>query len=249
MTHLRTFLLLLVAMLPVCCTDSAPAKLRIGLSAWPGYLDLAVADEQGFFAAEGLDVQLVEFASLHEIARAYQLGQIDVMTGTLIEVLQVSHGARPVEIAWVVDVSNGADVAVARGRQGDLPSSGGATTLRDARIAYEPNSLGAYMLERMLAHTGLTQDDVEPVGMDQLEMVDAMLEQRIDVAITYPPTSIALLNLPHTKVIFSSAQIPDEVIDVISIDPTLLDADPTLLDRFYAAMARAETHVADDPES
>ena len=140
-------------------------------------------------------------------------------------------------------------MAVARGRHGDLPRGDAPTTLRGAKIAYEPNSLGAYMLERMLAHAGLNQDDVEPIGMDQLEMVEAMREQRIDVAITYPPTSIAIQKLPHTRVIFSSAQIPDEVIDVISFDPKLLDADPTLLDRFYAVMARTEAHVACDPES
>jgi len=237
---MRAFLCLLLA-LACCGGEPTRAKLRIGLNPWPGYMDLTVAEKQGFFAANAIDIQIVEYTSLHDMVRAYQLGQIDLMPCTLVEVLEVNQGRRPVEVIWVSDASAGGDVVLARG-------ASNVGELRGKKVAYEPNSLGLYVLARMLERAGMAMADVEAIGMDQTEMVESMRSGTIAAAITYPPASIAIRKIDGVRAVFTTAEIPDEVIDVLSIDPAFLDADPTLLPRFYAAMAATEAFTQQSPD-
>lgn len=227
--------------LAACGSDSATAKVRIGLNPWPGYLNLAVAEKQGYFGDEGLQVQIVEYSSLHDMARAYRLGQIDFMPCTLVEVLESHQSQRPAEVIWVADSSLGADQVLARGAET-------AKDLRGKKIAYEPNSLGLYVLARMLERSGLGADEVDAIGMDQTEMVQAMREGNIDAAVTYPPSSLEIAKLDGIRAVFTSGDIQDEVIDVFSIDPKLLDAEPDWLERFYRAMARTEAFMRAQPD-
>ncbi len=231
-----------LSLLAACDGDSMPSKLRIGLNPWPGYMDLTVAAQEGFFARNGIDIHIVEYTSLHDMARAYQLGQIDIMPCTLVEVLEVSQGHRPVEVIWIADASAGGDVVLAKGAKS-------VAELRGMKVAYEPNSLGLYVLARMLEKSGLAMTDIEPIGMDQTEMVDSMRSGSIGAAITYPPASLAIREIEGVHTVFTTAEIPNEVLDVLSMDPSFLDADPTLLPRFYVAMAETEEFARSNPEA
>ena len=104
---LRNFpLLLAVAALPLHfgCAPEKPAALRVGLNPWPAYEFLYLAQEKGFYRAEGIEVRLVEFNSLSDARRAYERGQINVLASTVIEVLQArDNSPRSPQIVQVVD--------------------------------------------------------------------------------------------------------------------------------------------------
>src|SRR6184192_4236051 len=70
------------------CSRGRPAPLRIGMSPWPGNEFLFLAEARGFFAAEGVEVRLIESTSLGDLLRAFDRGEIDGMTGTLADVLE-----------------------------------------------------------------------------------------------------------------------------------------------------------------
>ena len=226
------------------CDGNAPVRqLRIGMNPWPGYAHLAVAQELGLFAAQGLDTQIVEYASLHDLRRGFAAGQIDVLPSTLIEVLGLldDPGRQPAVI-WIVDASQGSDHLVARDCER-------LTDLRGRRIAYEPATLGAYLLRRALEHAGLELQDVTAVGMDQIHMPEALAGGRIDAAITYPPFAQQMLATPGVRTLFSSAAIPNEIIDTISVECSLLERDPTLITRLHAALAATELRLRDEPDA
>ena len=234
--------MLLTATLLCCCGEGRQRRIRIGVNPWPGYQPLALAAQKGFFAAHDIEAQVVEFESLHDMVTAFERQQIDVMPGTLAEVLAVHEGGRRVpEVIFVADASEGADVVLARGEVRS-PSE-----LRGERIAYEPGALGSYMLSRLLDAGGLTIVDVVPVGMHQEHMAAGIEHQRVDVAITYPPTTAKVAALAGMRQIFTTAQIPDEVLDVVAVDRGLLDSDPEFLPNFYAALGDTLAFTARDP--
>src|SRR5437667_11275229 len=106
--------ILCAAWLAGCAGHELP--LRIGINAWPANEFLFLAQEKGFFAAQGVDVRLIEYSSLGDVRRAFDRGQLDGMTATLVELLQSREGSRPAPRAFMAtNVSNGADVIVARG--------------------------------------------------------------------------------------------------------------------------------------
>lgn len=226
------------------CAPEKPTAWRIGINPWPGYEFLYLAQEMGFYRDAGLDVRVVEFSSLADARRAYERGQINVIATTVIEVLQIrEHSPRSPQIVQVVDYSNGADLILAR------PGLTNAASLRGARIGVELASLGVYVLVRGLEQGGLGLADVQPVSMDQLSMGDAFRKGELDAVVTYPPASIQLLRDTKASTVFTTAEIPGEVLDVIAVEAELNTRRPgdvaRLLRAYHRAIAYARQHPAE----
>lgn len=230
----RSLAAVAAAMMLGACHGEPMTRLRIGMNPWPGYAQLAVAVEAGLFAEQGIDAQIVEYESLHDLKRGFASGQIDVLPSTLVEVLELHDSGSVPEVVWVLDCSRGGDVVVARGKAVD--------DLRGACIAYEAGTLGGFLLQRLCEQRGVDPASITPVTMSQERMVVAFAEGRIDAAISYPPHATAMRGQAGAEVVFSTRDLPGEVIDTVCIDRRLLDADPTLLGRFHSAMAATDRH-------
>lgn len=223
--------------------ESPQTPIRIGINAWPGYEFLYLADVKGFYEREGVPVQIVEFDSLSDGKRAYERGNIDALACTLIEHLQIlENSPRNPMIAAVADYSNGADVALMKTEAGQPKSLKGAT------VGLESESLGVYMLFRLLEREGLSLDDVKLESVNQSVMRDWFCEDRIDVAITYPPTSIHLTRDCGASEIFSSEEIPGEVVDIIVFDQSLLHDRPEDVESVLKAFFDAQEWAFDNKE-
>lgn len=145
------------------CAPAPFAALRVGISPWPGFELIYLAQEQGYFREEGLEVRLLEFSSLSDTRRAYERGQVDIMACTVIEVLQ--------------------------------------------------------------AH-----------------------DQEIDAAVTYPAMSVQLQRDGLAHPVFSSAEIPGEVIDVIAVEQQIARDRHADVAKFLAAIERAMAYAEQHPE-
>ena len=212
----RVVTIVAAAWLAGCARHEAP--LRIGINAWPGNEFLFLAQEKGFFAAERVDVRLIEYSSLGDVRRAFDRGQLDGMTVTLVELLQSREGTRRAPRAFMAtNVSNGADVIVARGEIASVAALAGK------RVAAEPESLGMFMLARALAREGMPFSAVAVVATDQTDMAKNLDSGWVDAAVTYPPVLFEIMQIPGTRTIFSSADIPGEVVDVVALAGDVLE--------------------------
>src|SRR2546428_10484725 len=106
---------LLCAAVLAGCMAHRPAPLRIGMTPWPGNPFLYLAAAKGFFAAEGVQVQLVESGSLGDVLRAFERGEIDGIAGTLADVLEGRERTRRKPRGFnAVGASARADLVLAR---------------------------------------------------------------------------------------------------------------------------------------
>lgn len=154
------------AMALACSQPKEP--LRVGVNPWPGYAFLYLAEEQGYFEAEGVPVHLVEFTSLEDARRAYERGHLDALGTTIVDVVQArQHQDRSLQVVRVVDYSTGGDVIALR------PGLRRFADLRGKRVAVEPASLGAYLLARASEHMGIKVDEFEWVALGQVHMAAA----------------------------------------------------------------------------
>ncbi len=216
--------------------------LRIGLNAWPGYEFLYLAQEKGFYREAGVEVRLVEFNSLSDARHAYERGQIDGLGTTVVEVIQArSQPGRNLQIVYVVDYSDGADVVLVK------PSLTGKESLRGARVGVELGSLGIYVLVRALEEQGLTLQDITAISLDQLSMKAAFEQGELDAVVTYPPVSIAIMRAGKAVSVFSSAKIPGEVVDVIAMDEKTVREQPDAVSKLLHAFRRAIDFHASNP--
>lgn len=233
---------LAVASISVGCAPTPAPALRVGINPWPGFEFMFLAQEKGYYREAGLEVRLVEFGSLSDARHAFERGQIDAMSATVVEVLLArERSTRTPQIVQVIDYSNGADVIVAR------PGITNAAGLRGARIGVEFGSIGVYMLARALEKSGIGLSDVKATRMDQVSMVEAFSKGEVDAVVSYPPTSVKLLREGKAHIIFSSAEIPGEVVDVIAIDERVNRERPADVTKFLRAFDRAVAFSQQDP--
>ncbi|HOX16968.1 MAG TPA: MetQ/NlpA family ABC transporter substrate-binding protein [Spirochaetales bacterium] len=86
---------------------SAPVKLKVGLMPAVDAAPMLLAAERGFFAAEGVDVELVVFTNANERQVALQTGAVD---GTITDL-----------VAFVYNVQGGFDLRIASSTDGSFP--------------------------------------------------------------------------------------------------------------------------------
>src|SRR2546430_2648417 len=216
--------------------------LRIGINAWPANELLFLAQEKGFFAAQGVDVRLIEYSSLGDVRRAFDRGQIDGMTGTLVELLQSHDATRRAPRAFMVtDLSNGSDMILARG------SIAAVSGLAGKRVAAEPESVGMFVLARALAREGMPFSAVAVVATDQTDMAKNLDSGWVDAAVTYPPVLFEIMQIPGTRTIFSSADIPGEVVDVVALAGDVLERRRDDATAIVRAWDRSLAYAAERP--
>jgi NitT/TauT family transport system substrate-binding protein len=198
--------------------------IRIGLNQWPGYEPLYAAKVLGLYEKHGLDVEIVEYISLNDVKSGYEKGQIDLMCSTIIEMLKV-HDDRQIQSKFLMalDFSNGTDVVLGK-------NINSLEEIKGKKIGVETGTLGMYILGRALQKSGIKLNEITIVPMDQTQMGHAIEDGNIDLAISYPPTSVNIMkNTDNVKVVFSSADIPNEVIDTLSGREDIIRDNPELL--------------------
>ena len=211
--------------------------VRVGANVWPGYEPLYLARSLGFFSPD--DIRLVEFPSASEVIRAFRNGQLDAAALTLDEALVLRQSSIPIKIILVMDVSDGGDVILAKPEIKDFSG------LKGKRVAVESTALGAYVLSRALEIHGMALSGVQVVRMDVDTHERAYMDGRVDAVITFEPVRTRLLN-KGAREIFSSKQLPGEIVDVLVIkdSPDSLPQEKlrALIRGWFAAVDRIRTH-------
>ncbi|MBL4869148.1 MAG: ABC transporter substrate-binding protein [Pseudomonadales bacterium] len=234
--------LLIIVCVFAGCTNKQSEPIRIGINPWPGYEFMFLAGHKGFFKRVGLDIELVQLGSLSDAQRAYINGKTDGMATTIIEAVQSSPlGGAPLKVVLIPDYSNGGDVIVANKSVGDMKS------LKGKKVGCEVSSLGIYILQRALSRAGLTLQDVEVVNVEQFQGEKYMLEGIIDAFVSYPPVSVKILNHNQYHTVFTSAEIPNEIIDTISLSETIIKANPDLVPKLHLAWQLALDYYKTNP--
>lgn len=225
------------------CVEKPLEPITIGINPWPGYEYLYLAESKGFFGDVGLDISLVQLSSLSDIRRAYLGGRVDGLASTLIEVVQVAQlSDRPLQVVLFPDYSNGSDVIVSHR---DIPSM---LDLQGKSVGVELGSLGIFFLHRALTKVGLTLSDVNIIDAEQTEAEAALLSGALDAYVTYPPTSISILKHDQFHRVFSSADIPFEIIDTVAVSVKTLRAEPEFVPKLHQAWQLALEFAKQHPQ-
>jgi len=240
-TLCNVVLLSLVLLFPACKKDS-PA-IRIGMTLWPGYEFIYLAHQKGFFKEEGLEIQLYDFVSLSDSRRAFERGQIDIVTGTIVELLVICENSyKSPQAFYVVDFSNGADVILGKKPIQTIPD------LKGKRVGVEPASLDLLTINLALKQSNLDLTDVILVPMAQNDMKDRFELQQVDAICTYPPTSVKVLNAGDANILFNSSQIPGYIVDVLIADEKFIDIRVEDLAKIIHCINRAIQYTNDHPD-
>ena len=149
------------------------------------------------------------------MTRSFASGAVDIVAVTTDFALALAAQHPETRIVMVIDSSNGGDVVLSRQALDPAQSPKGKT------IAVEAGPLGNYMLSRFLNRFDLKRTDMNIEYVDIPQQVDYWKNTDVDLLITYEPNKTRLMN-EGAQVIFSSKDIPNEIVDVFLVRESLI---------------------------
>ncbi len=230
--------------LAACAKSPEKDKIRLGINAWPGYEFLYLASQKGFFEEQGLNIELIELSSLADCTRVFNQGRLDAMASSMIEAVKVvTSTSTELEIALVTDYSNGSDIILAN------PPITQVSDLKGKRVGLEFGLLGSFILEQALVNHGLTIADVDVVNVEQLAAKQQLNHHTIDAVVTYAPFANDILaDNDAISTIFSTADIPAEVIDLVVLRKGVLHRPEQWQKQFFKAWQQAIDYSQSHPD-
>ena len=197
------------------CSEKDDGPMRLGSNVWPGYEPLYLARDLGYI--KRAHVNLVEYISASEVIRGFRNGSLDAAALTLDEALMLKETGIPIKIILVTDTSDGGDAII--GHQEIKKFS----DLQGKKVGVESSALGAYLLLRALELNGMTLADIKPHNFHIDEHENAFRNKSVDAIVTFEPVRTALLRDGSVNEVFSSREIPGEIVDVIIVHEDYLD--------------------------
>ncbi|MEP7284269.1 MAG: ABC transporter substrate-binding protein [Chloroflexota bacterium] len=198
-----------------------PIKLKIGYSTWVGYGPLFIARDKGFFAANGLDVELVKVEDPKQRFVALAGKQLDGLVSTLDTLSQYWKTDAPFEAILGLDESSGGDGIVAG------PDIKTVKDLKGKNIGVNVGSVSQFLLEYVLQQNGMTDKDVTLVKMQQGDVPAALAANRVDAGVTWEPHLTKSVKNGATLVM-TSKDTPGLIVDVLIMRGDVLTANPTV---------------------
>lgn len=216
---------------------------RIAVNDWPGSDPLHLAAEKGMFAEHGLTIQLVPINTIIDMRTAFERNLIDAYTAPLVDVVEsMQTTGVPAHIVMALDYSNGGDKILAN------PAIPHPTVLGDARVGIETSSaIGRYLMARALQDTPLQHTAIRLVQASQPGLVEMAISGKLDALVTYHPYADKILSRRDMRVIFSSADIPSEIMDVMAVSPFMREEEPDLSLRLQQVWQQALEYSARNP--
>jgi len=215
------------------------SQLQVATNLWLGYEPLFMARHLNYWDDD--QIRLIEYSSSIESLRAFRNGSIDAATLTMDEALSLHKDNIPFHIILVHDISDGGDVIMAK------PGIQSIQDLKGKNIAVEISALGAVVTTRALSIHGLTTDDVNIISSHVTGHLDLYESDQIDAAVTYEPLRTALLHAGAEE-IFSSREIPGEIVDVLVARKAYVEAHPEQIQILVDGWFRALEHLEKQPD-
>lgn len=217
-------------------------EYQIAWSVWTGYMPFKLMEAKGFLARraadKGLKVKLVEFPVYMDSVTAFAAGKLDGCALTAMEALQPAAAGIDTVAIVVNDTSNGGDGVLVRGIA-DLEG------LRGKEVLLAELSVSHYLLVRGLESVGMKESDVKIKNTDGDEAGKAFAaDPKVEAVATWNPHLFQATEAGKGKVIFSSKEIPGEIIDVLVVNNAALKDAPALggvlTEAWYDAMRMIE---------
>lgn len=247
-SHARTALsltLVLGTLLGFATVSSAADKklgrYTVGYVNWIGYTGIFVAKDEGYFEAEGLDVETKLFSAPSDGIPPVMTGDLDIHFTTLDTVLKADDKSPgSVVVPFLVDASRGADAFLAKK---DIAS---VKDLKGKKVAATVGECNHLLLLKALEASGMTESDVKLVNMNPDDAGTAFATGSLDGAVTWEPWITKATSTGQGHVVYSTKDAPYVIIDVVVVSPKHANKEKT--EAFLRAMVKAHDFIAANPQ-
>jgi NitT/TauT family transport system substrate-binding protein len=232
--------------IPTVTPTEAPFKLKVGLNPYTSYSPLFIAQDEGYFAEQGLEVEFVPFAT-----------GSDATSIPLLEQRQLdAAGQGPVAGLFnAIAVSNDIKIVVDRGylapdgctyiamlAKPEWIAANPTLTLdgiKGLRVSVDPKNFSAFMFEKVLSPAGIKLSDLETGDIKPADLM-AAVETGVDFISTGEPWITRLTDTGKMAVWLKYQDVaPDMQFGFMIFGPSLLVDRPDIGKKFVTAYVKA----------
>lgn len=214
----------------------------IGYTLWPGYLGLYVASDKGYFAQEGLSVEVRKYDGFGDLSKAYQSGEIQGKANLTLDAVQEMYSGLDHRAVVAIDYSNGSDAIIAAAAIKKFED------IRGKKVAFEHGTLEEFFFRYALEQHTMTLDDIIPVNLNPEESVAALIRKEVDVAVAFEPLISPTLTAMNGNKIYSSAQAPGLIVDLLTFRSDFIRQYPETVTAIVRAYFKAIDFWKEHPE-
>lgn len=190
-------------------------KVKMACNPFVGMAPFYVAMDKGYFKAEGIDFEKVDFDDSSNSCSALVSGSVDFAYVTMDSaIITASQSEKPaLKVFSVVDESYGADGILAKN---DITS---IADFKGKNVGVSISQTSHYLLLKALKTVGLSDEDMNLINMTASDAGVAFMTGNLDVAVTWEPYLSNAVSTGAGKMIFSSIDAPGAIVDVMIISP------------------------------
>ncbi|OIQ86374.1 putative aliphatic sulfonates-binding protein precursor [mine drainage metagenome] len=207
-----------VVMLASGATWAGGPPLKIGYSDWPGWVAWQVAIDKGWFKQAGVNVEF-DWFDYSASMDAFAAGKIDGVAVTNGDALVMAAGGAKNVMIQLTDYSNGNDMIVAK------PGIKSLQDLKGKKIGLETGLVEHLLLLNGLSKAGMKESDLTIVNTKTNETPQALASGDLAAIGAWQPNAGEAMNqVPGAKPIYTSADEPGLIYDVLTVNPSSLSS-------------------------
>ncbi|MCP8900356.1 putative urea ABC transporter substrate-binding protein [Gilvimarinus xylanilyticus] len=200
-------------------------SFKIAWSIYAGWMPWAYADDKGIIDKwadkYGIEIEVVQMNDYIESINQFTAGEFDGCTMTNMDALTIP-AAYGVDTTGLIlgDYSNGNDGLV-------LKNADSIEDIKGRNVNLVELSVSHYFLARALDMNGMSERDVTVVNTSDADAVSTFMTNDVTAAAVWnPQLGIILERAEDATEVFTSAEIPGEIIDMMAVKTEVLEANP-----------------------
>ncbi len=244
---MKRLILVLLFLISVSTSVAAQPRLRVMLDFFPNpnHVPLIVAQRMGFFADEGLEVEILVPANPSDPIKLVATGAIDLALTPQINLLIARDAGLPV-------IAVGSLIGSPLGGLLALKENGieNLADLRGRRIGYSLEPLEPILWRTMLASVGVDPGDYELINVG-FNTVLSLLSGKVDAIGAFRNFEVPQVAIAgHEPVFFPEEEygVPQTEEILIAANEETAAKNERMLSAFLAGLARGIVFTADHPE-
>jgi len=225
--------------------EAEPVTVRVAVMQSLSHAPVFIADEEGYFAEEKLDVKFVFLRRSSEALAAVAQGEVDVVLGSLYPG-HLNAIARGGNIKFVADKGHYDPEGCAFGALvvGNALIDAGvlqdSTLLEGCSVGANAASFSGYLLTHALAIAGMDLDDVLVENPPAAAKYDATCDGTLDASLSFEPWLTRMLDEGEAAIWLTVQEaVPEFQHGVLTYGPVLLEENTDAGERFMVAYLKA----------
>jgi len=217
-------------------------SITIGL--YPDFMDapIYIANEQGFFTANGLNVTIKNYATGAAANDALQNDEVDIAVCS--EFVMVNDAFQHENISIITSFDKSQRFYIICNKDAGVEN---VSDLEGKRIGFTKGTVTNFYLGRFIQLNGMNEQDVDLVNIQPSQIANAFLAGKIDATIADQSVVETIQQQDPNGIVIWPAQSSQSCYNVIIARNDWIKQHPELVRRFLKSMDQSENYLTSNP--